>query len=458
MDDLDYGAGGRGRARTTGPGRRPPKLGIGGFIVKNRNRTTQSVDEEGGAVDKEEPDDKSNVLGKHKRRPRKPRKHQLEDAYPTNIQLAFWGIPGVDGKTVVEMQINEPVLEDSQHFVKEHKKIREVFELSDQAADALRSQQEQDMIGDMLGDDMDIDNLDNFDFSNFLGDDDDDFEDDFSNDANEDQSADQQERQEPGRIELPQDRHRLEMQRSHLHSNDTERVNQAAERWAEDEPLGDKATKAAVLYANIEYPQLKTEYPNWVDRAKQIHRIWRNLGPDRRLEYVQKARENRANRTRAPRRRGLSQVNRPDGSQQGLSESNTPRPSTESADDSMSPRPGVPTVNVNGTHPAQQIQMNGSVANSIPHAGSEIVTQVPSAPVVVHLNGQQQHGVAGPSSEFRNGPGNVIVRELPAATNNGRPPVSTRTVTAEIAQRYDNLKKQQDGLKRQQEVRPGCFC
>lgn len=77
-----------------------------------------------------------------------------------------------------------------------------------------------------------------------------------------------------------------------------ERVNQATERWEEDEPLGDRATKAAVLYANINHPELKQDHPLWNDRVKHIHRIWRLLDANIRQEYVNKARENRANRAR----------------------------------------------------------------------------------------------------------------------------------------------------------------
>lgn len=47
---------------------------------------------------------------------------------------------------------------------------------------------------------------------------------------------------------------------------------QATERWEEDEPLGNRATKAAVLYANVNYPLLKEQYPAWTDRVKQIQR------------------------------------------------------------------------------------------------------------------------------------------------------------------------------------------
>lgn len=77
-----------------------------------------------------------------------------------------------------------------------------------------------------------------------------------------------------------------------------ERVNQATERWEEDEPLGERATKAAVLYANVNHPEWKKDYPEWNERVKQIHRMWRSLDANSRQEYVNRARENRANRAK----------------------------------------------------------------------------------------------------------------------------------------------------------------
>lgn len=65
-------------------------------------------------------------------------------------------------------------------------------------------------------------------------------------------------------------------------------------KWEADENLGCNATISAVLYANINHPELKGDYPNWSDRCKQIAKIWRGLPSEKRTQYVQKARENRA--------------------------------------------------------------------------------------------------------------------------------------------------------------------
>ena len=48
-----------------------------------------------------------------------------------------------------------------------------------------------------------------------------------------------------------------------------------------------------ILNANQNHPTLKTEYPSWADRIKQISKIWKNLPNDKRQPYVQAARENR---------------------------------------------------------------------------------------------------------------------------------------------------------------------
>ncbi|RWS27476.1 hypothetical protein B4U80_04620, partial [Leptotrombidium deliense] len=66
------------------------------------------------------------------------------------------------------------------------------------------------------------------------------------------------------------------------------------QKWESDEALGSMATISPVLYANLNYANLKTDYPNWNDRVKQISKYWRQLSSEQRQPYLQKARENRA--------------------------------------------------------------------------------------------------------------------------------------------------------------------
>lgn len=58
--------------------------------------------------------------------------------------------------------------------------------------------------------------------------------------------------------------------------------------------LGSAATISAVLYANTNHPEWKTEFPNWVDRCKQILKKWRALPSDQKAPYLQRARDNRS--------------------------------------------------------------------------------------------------------------------------------------------------------------------
>ncbi|XP_065318751.1 uncharacterized protein LOC135926748 [Gordionus sp. m RMFG-2023] len=65
-------------------------------------------------------------------------------------------------------------------------------------------------------------------------------------------------------------------------------------RWQRDESLGIMATISPVLYANLMYPSLKREVPDILERSKQMAKLWRNVLPEDRIPYLQKARENRA--------------------------------------------------------------------------------------------------------------------------------------------------------------------
>lgn len=61
-----------------------------------------------------------------------------------------------------------------------------------------------------------------------------------------------------------------------------------------DEALGGDATISAVLYANLNHPEWKTEFPNWNDRYKNMIKKWRTLNQDQKAPYLQKARDNRS--------------------------------------------------------------------------------------------------------------------------------------------------------------------
>ncbi|XP_063376990.1 histone-lysine N-methyltransferase 2C-like [Cydia fagiglandana] len=68
----------------------------------------------------------------------------------------------------------------------------------------------------------------------------------------------------------------------------------SAEKMRADESLGPAATISAVLYANTNHPEWKTEFPNWTDRCKQILKKWRALPVEQKAPYLQRARDNRS--------------------------------------------------------------------------------------------------------------------------------------------------------------------
>lgn len=73
----------------------------------------------------------------------------------------------------------------------------------------------------------------------------------------------------------------------------TEVINLSRCTWEEAEKLGEKATKAPVLYTNTCFPHLKEEYPVWEDRLQVIYSLWRKLRLEQKVFYAEKARANR---------------------------------------------------------------------------------------------------------------------------------------------------------------------
>ncbi|XP_063308761.1 histone-lysine N-methyltransferase 2C isoform X6 [Pelobates fuscus] len=65
-------------------------------------------------------------------------------------------------------------------------------------------------------------------------------------------------------------------------------------KWEKEEALGEMATVAPVLYTNVNFLNLKEEFPDWTTRVKQIAKLWRKASSQERAPYVQKARDNRA--------------------------------------------------------------------------------------------------------------------------------------------------------------------
>lgn len=68
----------------------------------------------------------------------------------------------------------------------------------------------------------------------------------------------------------------------------------SSEKMKADEGLGSGATISAVLYANMNHPEWKNEYPSWSDRYKQIIKKWRTLSPEQKAPYLLQAKDNRS--------------------------------------------------------------------------------------------------------------------------------------------------------------------
>jgi hypothetical protein len=65
------------------------------------------------------------------------------------------------------------------------------------------------------------------------------------------------------------------------------------EKWQEVEDRGELATLAAILYANIEKPELKETVKDGWDRMRIVNRLWKKANAEVREKYVYRARQNR---------------------------------------------------------------------------------------------------------------------------------------------------------------------
>ncbi|PAV87593.1 hypothetical protein WR25_04812 isoform A [Diploscapter pachys] len=184
---------GRGSGRGGGPGRRLTKIGVGGFVVKQaRNRLVQNEDEVssssasvGGNSNSNGPTQGPEDEGKKQRKPRKPRKSFLEDAYPAIIQENFFGMKAVEGKNLIEVTLDEPHLMEQSSGRNGHADGHNGHELSYEATEMLRNDMtENDILESMDLRDLDMD-VNTMDFSMLMEDEEDEAFDDslYLNDA-----------------------------------------------------------------------------------------------------------------------------------------------------------------------------------------------------------------------------------------------------------------------------------
>ncbi|CAI4230318.1 unnamed protein product [Auanema sp. JU1783] len=313
---------GRGRGmRGGGPGRRVPKLGVGGFFVKiprHRALTTEEevFDEDGN---------------KKLKRPRKPRRSQLEDAYPPAIQEGFFGAPAVEGKNLLDALVEEPRL-TGELAKGSRRSASGGHELSHEATEILKNDLSEVHILENVDLEVNLEDMDLANFNDWIVDEENDngeFDDslndamDFVRSEGYDPITSNPNAAQPTtfptepQANMPQAQNQLPSQpiqpmpssfvtaakvsRSSSQLDGQEKSNPTIERWEEDEPLGSQATKAAVLFSNEKHGYLKEQYPDWNERVKHIQRLWRTLDSETRQVFVNKARENRANRGKQPR-------------------------------------------------------------------------------------------------------------------------------------------------------------
>uniref|UniRef100_A0A1I8ARR7 Histone-lysine N-methyltransferase n=1 Tax=Steinernema glaseri TaxID=37863 RepID=A0A1I8ARR7_9BILA len=377
----------RGRGRGGMRGTRMPRLGVGGFIVKQpRHRMLATM-----SLEEEEAEGELQANGKPKvKRPRKPRRPPLEECYPPQVQESFFGMQPVDSRTLEA--VDEPMLDIYLKTGLDAQMEKTGCVLRGEVAEQLANEDMMIDDAELAGLDMDMD-VEDF---NLLMDDDDEAlnqmlgdNDDLADALDIAQSdplfeaarqpqplIDQHHQVTAGmpvsfhNAHVPP--HMQQMQRPQPPPQrppqkakpDIEKGNQATERWQDDEPLGDKATKAAVLYANITRPNLRQEFPEWSERQKQITRMWRALDQAERIKYVAKARENRTNNTKKAR----------------LMKKATECPSTSAVPRPVAPVSMAPQLQMAAMR-QQQIKMEHPAQMTLPPKQAFKVPTVPQTPI-----------------------------------------------------------------------------
>uniref|UniRef100_A0A913HX83 Histone-lysine N-methyltransferase n=1 Tax=Strongyloides stercoralis TaxID=6248 RepID=A0A913HX83_STRER len=298
-----------------GSGKRGGKIGVGGFfprLVKGKS-VQLSVDKMEEDIDdlknnsteiKNLSSDINDGEKKKQRKPRRPRRPAMEDIYTPQIQEAFFGCKSVDSKNILEMEFPEIEFQEIEKINIENICDKDCSKLGEESSEKLRQDQNEALeVGQWIND-ADFTNVENIDFAELFGDDGEEFDDDFNTDdeiSNTDSIATTQ--MEDSYTSFQNTENKINPPSNDFLGNSNilnigkpnqpNKVSNQMKDWEDDEPLGDKATKAAVLYCNINFPNLIVEHPKWSDRSKQIHRLWRALDQETRGIWVAKARENR---------------------------------------------------------------------------------------------------------------------------------------------------------------------
>ncbi|XP_063909689.1 histone-lysine N-methyltransferase 2C-like isoform X2 [Zophobas morio] len=116
----------------------------------------------------------------------------------------------------------------------------------------------------------------------------------------------------------------------------------SSEKMKADEGLGNGATISAVLYANINQPEWKTEFPNWSDRYKQILKKWRTLSSEQKAPYLQQARDNRS--ALRMKKQQQSQISKEASSATSATTTKAPPPAAAPVSNNVIPSTQVPAI------------------------------------------------------------------------------------------------------------------
>ncbi|XP_025028355.1 histone-lysine N-methyltransferase 2D isoform X2 [Python bivittatus] len=165
------------------------------------------------------------------------------------------------------------------------------------------------------------------------------------------------------------------------------------QRWEKDEELGELSTISPVLYANMNFPSLKQDYPDWSSRCKQIMKLWRKVPAPDKAPYLQKAKDNRAaHRINKVQKQAESQI-----SKQTKVE--------------VLRRPDRPTLHLR--IPSQQGVLSGATQPLPPPSSAASASGQP-----LYIN----HAAALPSGSGVESPSELFLK-LPSSATSAQPPV-----------------------------------
>ncbi|KAL1140882.1 hypothetical protein AAG570_000810 [Ranatra chinensis] len=148
-----------------------------------------------------------------------------------------------------------------------------------------------------------------------------------------------------------------------------------------DEALGQSATISAVLYANMNHPEWRTEYPNWSERCKQIVKKWRALPSEMKAPYLLQARENRTNL----RMKKAQQMGKELSSGGGANESERSAAGKSSEVSCQPPVKITLPQQRGGTSPTAEQKLVSTASNTSPplHSSETFPTTIPSHPSTI---------------------------------------------------------------------------